>query len=410
MERIDRSSQTVSGTNGKTVGATTRKFLETEEEYEKRLQHYSADTMDILQRNLLTAISELYLDDLDYQLGQPVTAEKIEDLRLLAEKLRKQSIDNKKTAHVTSYIQEAQEILFKKKRASELSRLLDAQLTFEKYHSENTSVWLTELMHAEDGRKAVNVALVANRKTKIGSNMMEIIVCGAIPPYNELLGGKLISILACSPTVIRDYTVRYQNQVSEIASRMKGAKVIRDNQLAFLGTTSLYAVGSSQYNRIKVPITDDFSIQYRKMGITEGYGTVYFSKNTTSSLMRVLELQDGGRRINNIFGEGTSPRFRLISRGLSSLGIKADAFLKHYSPRIVYSINLAKNTSAFLCGATNVLEYPFNIKEPLDVSEKTNQMIDYWYTRWLRTRIGTVDIIDRLTSFDVEDVLVSKMR
>lgn len=240
--------------------------------------------------------------------------------------------------------------------------------------------------------------------------MMEIIVCGAIPPYNELLGGKLISILACSPTVIRDYTVRYQNQVSEIASRMKGAKVIRDNQLAFLGTTSLYAVGSSQYNRIKVPITDDFSIQYRKMGITEGYGTVYFSKNTTSSLMRVLELQDGGRRINNIFGEGTSPRFRLISRGLSSLGIKADAFLKHYSPRIVYSINLAKNTSAFLCGATNVLEYPFNIKEPLDVSEKTNQMIDYWYTRWLRTRIGTVDIIDRLTSFDVEDVLVSKMR
>ena len=410
MERIDRSSQTVSGTNGKTVGATTRKFLETEEEYEKRLQHYSADTMDIIQRNLLTAISELYLDDLDYQLGQPVTAEKIEDLRLLAEKLRKQSIDNKKTAHVTSYIQEAQEILFKKKRASELSRLLDAQLTFEKYHSENTSVWLTELMHAEDGRKAVNVALVANRKTKIGSNMMEIIVCGAIPPYNELLGGKLISILACSPTVIRDYTVRYQNQVSEIASRMKGAKVIRDNQLAFLGTTSLYAVGSSQYNRIKVPITDDFSIQYRKMGITEGYGTVYFSKNTTSSLMRVLELQDGGRRINNIFGEGTSPRFRLISRGLSSLGIKADAFLKHYSPRIVYSINLAKNTSAFLCGATNVLEYPFNIKEPLDVSEKTNQMIDYWYTRWLRTRIGTVDIIDRLTSFDVEDVLVSKMR
>ena len=410
MEKVDRSSQTVSGTNGKTVGATTRRFVETEEEYTQRLQHYSSDTMDILQKNLSAAISELYLDDLDYQLGQPATAEKVENLRLLAEELRKQAIDNKKTAHVTSYIEEAQETLFKKKRASELSRLLDAQLTFEKYRSENTTDWLAGLMHAEDGRKAVNVALVANRKTKIGSNMMEIIVCGAIPPYNELLGGKLVSMLACSPIVIRDYTERYQNQVSEIASRMKGARVVRNSKLAFLGTTSLYSVGSSQYNRIKVPITDDFSIQYRKMGITEGYGTVYFSKNTTASLMRVLELQDGGRRINNIFGEGTSPRFRLISRGLSSLGIKSDAFLQHYSPRIVYSINLAKNTSAFLCGATDRLEYPFNIEDPQDVAEKTEQMIDFWYTRWLQTRIGTVDIVGRLNNFDIDDVLVSRTR
>ena len=46
--------------------------------------------------------------------------------------------------------------------------------------------------------------------------MMEIIVCGAIPPYNELLGGKLVSILACSPTVIRDCTEKYKSQVSEI--------------------------------------------------------------------------------------------------------------------------------------------------------------------------------------------------
>lgn len=107
-------------------------------------------------------------------------------------------------------------------------------------------------MGKEEGRKAVNVALVANRKTKIGSNMMEIIVCGGIPPYNELLGGKLVSILACSPQVIRDYTEKYSRQVSEIASRMKGKRVIRDSRLAFLGTTSLYAAGSSQYNRIKV--------------------------------------------------------------------------------------------------------------------------------------------------------------
>lgn len=409
-EQIDHSIQAVSGTNGKTVGAAVHRYLETEDEYHERLFAYCEKTIQVLDHNLETAVSELYLEDLDYQLGQKVSREKVEQLRNLAEQLREMAINNKKTVQVSSYVDEAREVLFKKKRAGELARLLEAQLIFEKYKKDSCVDWLTALMRVEEGRKAVNVALVANRKTKIGSNMMEIIVCGSIPPYNQLLGGKLISILACSPTVIRDYTERYANQVSEIASRMKGAEVVRDSRLAFLGTTSLYAVGSSQYNRIKVPMDNNFSLTYKKMGITEGYGTVFFSKATTSSLMRVLELQDGGRRINNIFGEGTSPRFRLISRGLSSLGINADAFLQHYSPRIVYSIELAQNTNDFLCGGANDLEYPFDIEDPESVETATRNLIDYWYKRWLQTRLHTVDIINRLKAFDVDSVLVSRMR
>ena len=126
--------------------------------------------------------------------------------------------------------------------------------------------------------------------------------------------------------------------------------------------------------------------------------------------MRVLELQDGGRRINNIFGEGTSPRFRLISRGLSSLGVKADAFLQHYSPRIVYSIELAKNTNDYLCGGEDSLDYPFDIEDPKSVEDATRGLIDYWYTRWLKMRLHSVDIIERLRTFDVNSILVSRMR
>ena len=47
-----------------------------------------------------------------------------------------------------------------------------------------------KLIATEDGKKAVNVALVANRKTKIGSNMMEIIVCGSIPPVQPIIRWK----------------------------------------------------------------------------------------------------------------------------------------------------------------------------------------------------------------------------
>ena len=410
-ERVDHTSQVVSGTNGKTVGATCRHYIETEEEYSTRLATYCSETMQALLYSLKRAIDEIYVKDLGYHRGTKYPSrEKVAELRKLSEELRELAIDNKKTTHVKNFEAEATEILFKKKRASELARLLEAKITFNETHDDDPVVWLQRLLKTEEGRKAVNVSLVANRKTKIGSNMMEVIVCGSIPPYNELLGGKLVSILACSPTVIKDYTARYSNQVSEIASRMKGKRVVRDSRLAFLGTTSLYAIGSSQYNRIKVPISDDFRLEYKKMGITEGYGTVYFSKQTTSSMMRLLELQDGGRRINNIFGEGTSPRFRLISRGLSSLGIRSEAFLRHYSPRIVYSMELAKNTNAFLQGLDDNLEYPFDLSNPDDVERITQKMIQFWYERWLKSRLHSVDITARLQNFEKDALLISRTR
>lgn len=410
-KEVSHSTQTVSGTNGKTVSAKIERYLETDDEYEVRVADYSQKTITTLLNNIEAAIKDLYVKDLHYYRGTKYPKqEKVDELVQLSNELRDLAIDNKKTSGNVNFAQEAQETLFKKKRAAELARLLDAKITLNKYRTNSPSAWLKKLIATEDGKKAVNVALVANRKTKIGSNMMEIIVCGSIPPYNQLLSGKLVSILACSPRVIKDYTEKYADQVSEIASRMKGQKVIRDSRLAFLGTTSLYSVGSSQYNRIKVPMKNDFVLTYKKMGVTEGYGTVYFSKTTTSALMRVLELQDGGRRINNIFGEGTSPRFRLISRGLSTLGIKSNAFLQHYTPRIVYSMELAKNTNDFLCGRTTELEYPFNIDDPHDVATSTQDLIDYWYTRWLKSRLQSVNIIERLANFDINSVLVSMTR
>ena len=219
----------------------------------------------------------------------------------------------------------------------------------------------------------------------------------------------MVSMLACSPTVIRDYTIRYSNQISEIASRMKGKKVIRDSRLVYLGTTSLYAIGSSQYNRIKMPLSSGGVLEYRKMGVTEGFGTVFFSRETTSLFSRILELQDGGKRINHVFGEGTSPRFRMISRGLSTIGIRADAFLRHYSPRIVYSIDLAKNTKKFLLGIDKDVDYGFNLYDEDEVMNRTQEICDYWYSRWLEKRLTTVDIIDRLSAFSVSDLLLGNI-
>ena len=406
----ERFEQTVSGTDGKTVKVKIQEPVESEEDFLKRRRKYADRLFPLLIKNINAAISEIYTGDLDYfkQTKYP-RQEQINALYSIAAEYSEKSINNKNNEKAPNWREEAKTNLFKRKRASELAKLLTAKSTFNSASGLSCEEKLLFLLSSENGRKAIHTALIANRKCKIGSNMMDIIVCGAIPPYNQLLGGKLISILACSPRVISDYTHRYENQISEIASRMKGERVIRDSRLVYLGTTSLYAVGSSQYNRIKVPLKNDGALEFREMGVTEGFGTVFFSKDTTSLFSQILELQDGGRRINHVFGEGTSPRFRMISRGLSSIGIRADAFLKHYSPRIVYSIDLAKNTKDYLMGYTSTVDYGFNLDREEEVSQGTQALIDYWYDRWLTRRLTTVDIIQRLNDFRVDDFLLGSM-
>ena len=314
--------QTISETEGKTVKVKVSKPTETKADYECRTTEYADKIYPLLLRNISTAIDDLYVKDLGYhrQTRYP-KQELVDQLLAISAEYAQKSINNKNNEVSPNWEEEAQTNLFIRKRAAELAKLLSTRIVFNKAKGSSNKEKLLYLLSNEEGRKAINTALIENRKCKIGSNMMDIIVCGSIPPYNELLGGKLISMLACSPTVINDYTTRYRNQISEIASRMKGKKVVRDSRLVYLGTTSLYAIGSSQYNRIKVPLSNGGTLEFKKMGVTEGYGTVFFSKETTSLFSRILELQDGGKRINHVFGEGTSPRFRMISRGLSVIGI-----------------------------------------------------------------------------------------
>lgn len=411
--KVDNYKQIVSETNGKDVKISNTTYIESEQEYQNRIKVDSSKIIHALIENVDNAIKEIYVMDLPYRKQTKVPKkETIQELRIISEALRDSLVDNKKTVNVKDWKAEAKSGLFRKKRAQEIANLLSAKLAIIDAKKPSYVDWLNELLKNDQGKTAIHTALIANRKNKIGSNMMEIIVCGAVPPYNDLLGGKLVSILACSPQVIADYTKKYSNQISEIASRMKGSTVVRDSHLVFLGTTSLYSVGSSQYNRIKIPNHEGEGnrLEFRRMGITEGYGTVYFSKDTTHYMGKMLEIIEGGKKINHIFGEGTSPRFRMISKGLSALDIRAESFLKHHSPRIVYSIDLAQNTKEFLLNLTDKPKYPFDLTDPDSVSKDTDNLINYWYDRWLMKRITTIDINARLREFNPESILLSNTK
>lgn len=335
-----------------------------------------------------------------------------------AEQIRQQLLKNElesdigvgERSELGSISIDTEKALYRRKRAEQLARLLSAKKAIsDLLNSENFDEDWIDFCKSETGNSAIRSALVAQKTKHIGSSLMELNVCGAIPPYNEILGGKLVALLATSPQVIHDYKERYVNKASEIASRLKGEPVCRPADLVYVGTTSLYYVGSSQYNRLKIPgkiFDTDFDIVWKKLGMTIGFGTMHISKATTMSLTEATS--DGFNRINHVFGEGASPKMRLLTMSirelLESTNEDSKDFSKHAMSRIVYGACLAKNTFDYLLGKDSEPEY---YTDMTDYIAGTQKIIDFWRNRWLKSRLNYEPIYQRIRDFDKQGFLVS---
>ena len=143
--------------------------------------------------------------------------------------------------------------LFRSKRSKTLAILLGIRANLHAAGlNASTRESLVRSMKSKEGRQAIRQLVRLVKAEHVGVDMMDIVVCGAVAPYNALLGGKLVCLLLTSPEVVQFYRQRYGEQASVIASSMKGDVVKRPPNLVMLATTSLYGVGSSQYiNRVR---------------------------------------------------------------------------------------------------------------------------------------------------------------
>lgn len=299
----------------------------------------------------------------------------------------------------TTWRQRALTHLFRSKRALSLAELLGARQTLGKLLGKRATVESVQnLIGNRDGRRTVRSILRKAKADRVGIAIADINVCGAVEPYSQILVGKLVSMLAASPEVILAYRRRYAEQESEIASSMAGRPVIRPSHLVFLGTTSLYGVGSSQYNRLKMPATllgghTGEHLEYRQLGKSKSYGTSHFSAETVNALVTLVEQTSNGQRVNSIFGEGVSPKLRKVRDGLGVLGLRAGELLQHGRQRIVYGVRLVRNVREFLLGIDEKPDYLFDLTNP---QKGTTAIVDWWVKRWLSNRVMNDEILARL--------------
>ena len=288
-------------------------------------------------------------------------------------------------------VQDSRRMLVRKKRAFELARLLDALriLSANRKSFADPSKTFTTL-EQEEVRTAVNTALSAIKSRRIGTNLLEITTCGAVTPYNRMLGGKLVALLLLSPEVAADNKRRYGHKPTIIRSQLKNMRVVPDSTLVWLGTTSLFAHGSSQYGRLRLPAgviaSDQPEIRYTYLGNTTGYGTIQFADATVRSLERVTRSRRGYRDVNSVFGEGASPRLRKLRSGLDAIGFNAGLTMMHHQQRRIYGAPLFDQANAYLCGLDSDL--PDYIARPDAYTDTTESIAEFWRKRWLSKRLA----------------------
>ncbi|WP_215780719.1 Druantia anti-phage system protein DruA [Paludibacterium sp. B53371] len=167
-------------------------------------------------------------------------------------------------------------------------------------------------------------------------NLMDAYVLGALPPYNALLGGKLVASLLRSRDLYDDFSNVYGRSTGVISNEEKNARLLAITTSSSMGRSSIY-------NRLKLDGT-----QYlESIGYTGGWGHFHIPDWLFYELRTYLRDIDHTYADQHGFGQGPNWRLRTTKAALSALGFKDD-MMKHGIQREVFICQLANNASKIL--------------------------------------------------------------
>lgn len=167
-------------------------------------------------------------------------------------------------------------------------------------------------------------------------NIMDAYVLGALPPYNLLLGGKLIACLLRTRDIYDDFTKVYGGTKGIISKQEKKARLLAITTSSSMGRSSIY-------NRLKLG-----GIEYFKsIGYTGGWGHFHIPDSLFLDLRDYLRHIDHSYADQNRFGQGPNWRLRTTRAALAALGFKED-MLRHGIQREVFMCQLADNAVRLL--------------------------------------------------------------
>lgn len=180
---------------------------------------------------------------------------------------------------------------------------------------------------------------------------------GALPPYNDLLGGKMTAMSLVSNELRKLYQVKYTG-----VRTLMNKRILKPD-LIFLSTTSAFG-RSSIYNRIKYKD----QVLAKSLGYTQGSGTFHVSQELYLELQKFLKRRKID--VNTTFGYGPSRKVKLIDKGFQLL----DLSQYHYH-------NLEREFFLFPT-ARNLRQVIENKKKPRYFNRPLSDLLSFWKERW----------------------------
>jgi hypothetical protein len=220
------------------------------------------------------------------------------------------------------------------------------------------------------------------RKTELVNQTMDIQTLGAVPPYDRLLGGKLVALAAASNEVRQAYRRKYTGRVTEMEGRILPAHLVA------LTTTSAFG-RSSLYNRLRYNST----LIAESLGYTDGYGSFHLME--LYPLFRQL-LESEGISTRGGFGTGPRIKWQTMVRALERLGFSRD-LLRHGVKREAFLFPLVDNLKDYMEGRA---------AEPAYRHLPFADLAAYWHERWLLPRAVRVNGWQEWKRDEIKDVLM----
>lgn len=206
---------------------------------------------------------------------------------------------------------------------------------------------------------------VTDRETRL-VHLLDGYVVGAMPPYNRILGGKLVACLMRTREVADEFRRRYGSSEGIISGAQRNAHLVAVTTTSALGRSSLY-------NRLRLD-----GVQYlESIGYTGGYGHFHFPQALFDDMRSYLRYRKEMYAANHRYGHGPNWKFRAIRRALALLGLNPD-LLKHGFSREVFIGRLADNALEILKGTRKRPKYA-SLRPAADVAELALR-------RWVRPR------------------------
>ncbi len=195
-------------------------------------------------------------------------------------------------------------------------------------------------------------------------NCLTAYILGAIPPYNLILGSKLIALTVMFPEIREDFYQKYKNRNSLISGENKDACLVYVDTLGAFGKSAIY-------NRL---------FNWEFVDYTKGQSHLHITANGSWEIIK--EIVPTHIFETYKFGKGPNWKMRILKAGLRELGLSADMLSIGWQ-RAYYRCPLAQNWNQYLLGETNEIIWKDFEKD---------ELVNYWYERWVNPRLDVLSL------------------